>query len=201
MMPFHFDGLWFPYFRFSSFVPRLLSGGREKCGLGTRLLFPYFGSALQRFPLALCIPCTSCRQGETAQQEYTRYRCGLGGWSALEAGQLDTERLFFFFLWSTRWKAYTIIRCKLVKTAIYCLILKLYFWRTIEVYNTAWSTAQGACETLSVIIVEIDSEYCDSFLGEHCERKTWYLTNQSEAVHWWQNVLKKKIVLYWLFKF
>ena len=108
---------------------------------------------------------------------------------------------FFFFLWSTRWKAYTNIRCKLVKTAIYCLILKLYFWRTIEVYNTAWSTAQGACETLSVIIVEIDSEYCDSSLGEHCERKTWYLTNQSEAVDWWQNILKKKIVLYWLFKF
>ena len=41
----------------------------------------------------------------------------------------------------------------------------------------------------------------DSFPGEHCERKRWYLTSQSEAVHWWQNVLKKQIVLYWVFKF
>ena len=99
--------------------------------------FPHFSV----FHLPYVFSCTSCRQGEKAHQEYTRYRCGLGGWNALE-----THGTLFFFC-EIRAERPTITHCKL-------FILKLHFWRTIEVYNTAWSTAQGAFETILCRLIQ-----------------------------------------------
>ena len=63
------------------------------------------------------------------------------------AGGKGTAGVHSLQMWNTRWKAYYY-----TLQAFYPEVTLL---KTIEVYNTAWSTAQGACETLSVIIVEI----------------------------------------------